>query len=231
MKRFYRDAVVVRDERGHGVRLDDKPLRTPAKADLVVPSDALATAIAAEWQAQGDEVVARALPLTQLASTAIDLVATRRDAIIAETANYATTDLVCYRAAHPPALAARQQAVWQPLLDWAAARYDAPLLVTTGVTPVAQPPMSLAAFAATVAGHDTMHLAALRLATAASGSLVIALALFDERLDPHSAFAAAELDESFEIEQWGEDPEQTRRRAALRDDLALAARFVSLLTQ
>ncbi|MGH6988414.1 MAG: ATP12 family protein, partial [Stellaceae bacterium] len=176
MKRFYREARRVAAIRGHGVKLDDKPLRTPAKAELIVPSAALAEAIAAEWQARGTEVAPRALPLTQLANAAIDLVAVQRDAIIAETANYATTDLVCYRAARPPVLAARQQAVWQPLLDWAAARYEAPLLVTTGITPVAQPPLSLAAFAAAVAGHDTMALAALRLATAAAGSLVIALA-------------------------------------------------------
>lgn len=231
MKKFYRAANAVTIAGGHSIQLDDKPLKTPAKAALVVPSRALAAAIAAEWHAQGEDIDLGRLPLTRLASTAIDLVATRRQAIIAETANYATTDLVCYRAAHPRALAERQQALWQPLLDWASERYDAPLLVTTGVTPVAQPPTSLAAFAAAVAAHDTMRLTALRLATAAAGSLIIALALIEDRLDADAAFAAAELDESFSIEQWGEDPEQTKRRTGLRDDLALAARFTRLLKE
>jgi chaperone required for assembly of F1-ATPase len=230
MRRFYREVRVIAADRGHGIQFDGKPLRTPAKAELILPGQALAKAIAAEWRAQSDTIDLRALPLTRLASSAIDLVATRRDAVIAETADYAGTDLLCYRAAHPPELARRQEAAWQPLLDWAAARYDAPLIVTTGIAPVAQPPASLAAFATVVGAQDSMRLAALRLATAAAGSLVIALALLEGRLDTDAAFAAAELDETFQIENWGEDPERTKRRAILRDDLALAARFASLLT-
>lgn len=229
MKRFYREAVPVAGERGHGVALDGKPLRTPAKAALIVPTAVLAGAIAAEWRAQGAEIAVPAMPLTRLASTAIDLVASRRDAIVAETANYAGTDLICYRATHPPVLVKRQLMVWQPLLDWLTEYFDAPLHVTTGVTPVAQPPASLAALKAVVASHDAMHLTALRLATAASGSLAIGLALLRRRLHAEAAFAAAELDESFQIERWGEDPEQTKRRAALRDDLELAERFAELL--
>lgn len=229
MKRFYRAARATPHARGHGVALDGKPLRTPAKAELVVPSRRLAEAIAREWHEQGDAIAVAAMPLTRLASTAIDLVAPQRDAVIAETANYAGTDLVCYRAAHPPELVRRQHETWQPLIDWARARYDAPLMVTAGVTPVVQPPDSLAALTAAVAAHDAMMLAALRLATAASGSLVIALALLERRLDADDALAVAELDESFQIEHWGEDSEQTKRRAGLRDDLALAERFAALL--
>jgi chaperone required for assembly of F1-ATPase len=211
------------------VWLDETPLRTPGKAELRVPTPALAEAIAAEWRAQGETIDRHSLPLTRLANSAIDLVPARRDAIIAEIANYAGTDLVCYRAASPPALVARQAALWQPLLLWAAERYEAPLTVTTGIIPVAQPPASLAAFTAAVAGHDPMRLVALRLATATAGSLVIALALIAGRLSPDAAFAVAELDESFEIENWGEDPDQARRRAAARDDFAVAARFAGLL--
>ena len=231
MKRFYRAAQATPHARGHGVALDGKPLHTPAKAELVVPSRPLAEAIAQEWHEQGDAIATASMPLTRLASTAIDLIVPRRDAVIAETANYAGTDLVCYRAAHPPELVRRQNEAWQPLLDWARARYDAPLSVTTGVTPVAQLPASLAALKAVVAAHDAMMLAALRLATAASGSLVIALALTQRRLDADDAFAVAELDESFQIEHWGEDSEQTKRRAGLRDDLALAERFAALLNE
>jgi chaperone required for assembly of F1-ATPase len=169
------------------------------------------------------------MPLTRLVSTAIDLVSQRRDAVIEEIANYAGTDLVCYRATHPPELVKRQQMVWQPLLNWLTEYFDAPLHLATGVTPVAQPAESLAALKAAVAAHDTMMLTALRLATAASGSVVIALALLRQKFDSDAAFAAAELDESFQIENWGEDPEQTKRRAGLRDDLKLAERFANLL--
>lgn len=228
MKRFYRDAGILASAGGFTVALNGKPVRTPAKAPLTVPSRALAAAMAAEWQRQGDEVAPGALPLTRLASTALNLVAPRRAEVVAAIANYAGTDLVCYRAEHPPELVERQQRLWQPLLDWAALRYGAKLAVTAGVVPRAQPEASLAALAAVVAAHDAMALAALHLATAACGSLVIALALFKSQIDADAAFALSQLDESFEIERWGEDAEQNRQRAAVRDDIALAARFHAL---
>ena len=228
MKRFYKDAAVVALDRGFGVTLDDKPLRTPGKAPLALPSRALAEAIAEEWRGQGTEIAPEALPLTRLASTAIDLVAARRAEVVAEVARYAGTDLVCYRAGHPPELASRQHEAWQPLIDWALLRFDAPLEVTAGVVPVAQPAATLRAFAAAVAAYPPLELAALHLATAACGSLVVALALLEGRLDSDAAFAAAQLDETYEIELWGEDAEQTRRRAALKDDIALARRFIDL---
>lgn len=229
MKRFYKEVTTVQGGRGHSVALDGRPMRTPAKAELVVPSKALADAIAEEWAGQGADISIPTMPLTRLASTAIDLVAVRRDAVIAEIANYAGTDLICYRAAHPPELVKRQQISWQPLLNWLTEYFDAPLHVTMGITPLSQPPASLAALRDAVAAHDDMHLTALRLATEASGSLTIALALLARRLDADAAFAAAELDESYQIEKWGEDPEQTKRRASLRDDLVLAERFAELL--
>jgi chaperone required for assembly of F1-ATPase len=229
MRRSYRTVSALAVEQGHGVTLDEKPLRTPAKAPVVVPSRALAEAIAEEWRSQGETVRLEALPLTRLAGTAIDLVTPRRLEVAAEVARYAATDLVCYRAGHPPALAARQHEAWQPLIDWASLRYDAPLEVTVGIVPIVQAPSTSRAFAAGVAGYPPLELAALHLATAASGSLVVALALVEGRLDAEAAFAAAELDETFEIERWGEDAEQTRRRAALEDDMALAARFMALL--
>jgi chaperone required for assembly of F1-ATPase len=229
MKRFYKGAEVAASGGGFGVQLDGKPLSTPAKAELVVPSRALAEAIAAEWRGQGDEIKLDALPLTRIASTALDLVTPRRAEVGAEVARYAGTDLVCYRAGHPPELAHRQHAAWQPLIDWARMRYDAALEVTVGVVPVAQPVASLRAFAAAVGSYPPLELAALHLATAACGSLVVALALIEGRLDAEQAFAVAQLDETFEIELWGEDAEQTARRAALKDDIALARRFIDLL--
>jgi len=229
VKRFFKEAGVTDIDGGFGVALDGKPVRTPAKVPLAVPTRALARAIAQEWQAQGDTIDPRALPLTRLASIALDLVAPRRTAVIAELVNYAGTDLVCYRAEQPPQLAVRQQAVWQPLMDWAALRFDAPLTVTAGILPVSQPPAALKALEAAAAAYDTHRLAALHLATAACGSLVVALALIEGRIDAETAFVAAELDASYEIERWGEDAEQTRRRAELKADIALAARFVALL--
>ena len=229
MKRFYQDAAVVEAGNGFSVSLDGKPVRTPAKQPLLVPSRALAEAVAEEWRAQGDTVDPRNLPLTRLCSIAIDLVGPRREAVVAEIAKYAGTDLVCYRAEEPAELTARQHATWQPLIDWAALRFDAPLAVTAGVLPVAQAEETLRAFERAIAAYDTPRLAALHLATAACGSLVVALALVEGRIDAEAAFAASELDESFEIERWGEDSEQTRRRTALKADIALARRLVELL--
>jgi chaperone required for assembly of F1-ATPase len=229
VKRFYRKAEPVQRASGHGITLDGKPIKTPGKRDLLVPNEALAVAIAEEWNAQEGEVRATIMPLTRLATTTVDRVATQRDAIIGQTANYAATYLVCYRAAHPPTLAARQQAVWQPLIDWAVLRYDAPLSVTTGVIPTNQSAASLRAFAAAVAEQDDFALTALHVATAACGSLVIGLALIDGQLDAEGAFAASQLDESFQIEAWGEDAEQAERRRTLAADIQAAARLISLL--
>jgi chaperone required for assembly of F1-ATPase len=229
MKRFYKNAAPVQKSGGHGIALDGKPVKTPGKRDLIVPSGALAAAMAEEWNRQQGEVRPATMPLTRLAATTVDRVATQREAIVQETANYAGTDLVCYRAARPPALAARQQTVWQPLIDWAVSRYDAPLAVTTGVLPKRQSAVSLRAFVAAVAKHDDFALTALHVATAACGSLVIGLALIERRLDSQEAFAASQLDESFQIEGWGEDAEQAERRRALAADVEAAAQFISLL--
>ena len=228
MKRFFKEAAAVKSDGAYGVRLDGKLLQTPAKRELHVPSRALAEAIAAEWQGQGATVSPLALPLTRLVSTALDRVA-RRTEVVAEIAKYAATDLLCYHADDPPELAARQQRVWQPLLDWAEARYAAPLAVTQGITPIAQPASALAAIERAIDEHDAMLLVALHLATTACGSVILALALLAGRISAEEAFAAAQLDESFQIERWGEDAEQTQRRAALKEDIALAARFAALL--
>jgi chaperone required for assembly of F1-ATPase len=229
MRRFYKKAEVVSAASGYGIALVGRLVKTAGKQDLIVPSLALAAAVAAEWEAQQGEIRREAMPLTRLAGATIDRSAAQRDAVVRQVAHYAGTDLVCYRAAHPPALAARQQAVWQPLIDWAAGRYGAPLVVTTGIVPERQPAASLAAFTEVAAEHDDFSLTALHAATATCGSLVIALALLEGRLDADQAFAASQLDESFQIEAWGEDAEQAERRAALAAEIVAAARFISLL--
>ncbi|HZL60180.1 MAG TPA: ATP12 family protein [Stellaceae bacterium] len=227
MKPVHKNAAACAFAGGFTVMLQDKPIMTPAKAPLVLRSGALAEAIAAEWRAQGDRIKPAELPLTRIASTAIDRVQPHRMAVVREIAKYAGTDLVCYRAERPPELAERQRQAWQPILDWAASRY-APLTVTQGVAPVTQPAPSLAAYAAAVEAYDAMLLTALSMATPALGSLVLALALFEGRIGPEEAFAAAELDQTFQIEQWGEDPEQAKRRAGIRAEIDLVSRFIVL---
>jgi chaperone required for assembly of F1-ATPase len=229
MKRVYVKVETRPLDGSWGVALDGKAVRTPAKVELRLPGVALAAAIAAEWDAQQDEIRPATMPLFRLAATAIDRTAAQRALVVAETAGYAGTDLVCYRAESPPALAARQHAMWQPLIDWAALRYDAPLAVTTGIVPAPQSPAALRAFAAIVAAQDDFRLTALHTLTAACGSLVIALAILEGQLDAEAAFAASQLDESFQIETWGEDAEVAARRHALAADIAAAVRFIALL--
>ena len=229
MRRVYKEVTARPVAGGWGVFLDGRPLRTPAKRELTVPSGRLAEAIAAEWDVQETDVRPHTMPLTRLTATAIDHTAAARDKVVAEIASYAGTDLVCYRAEQPPALAARQHAAWQPLIDWAAMRYDAGLTVTAGILPQPQSPASLRVFSAVVGAFDDFQLTALQALTAACGSLVIALALAEGRIDPEAAFAVSQLDETFQIEAWGEDAEATHRRALLAEDIAAAARFLQLL--
>ena len=229
MRRVYKNVETRPSDNGWGVALDGKPVRTPARHELRLPNEALAAAIAAEWDAQREDIRPATMPLLRLAATAIDRTAAQRDLVVAETAGYAGTDLVCYRAESPPALVARQDAVWQPLIAWASTRYDAALTVTTGIVPAPQSPAALRALAAIVAAQDDFRLTALHTLTAAAGSLVIALALIERRLDAEAAFAASQLDETFQIETWGEDAEAAARRHALAADIAAAAKFIALL--
>ena len=229
MKRVYKEARAEPSGDGFTITLDGRAIRTPGRAPVVLPVLALAEAVAGEWAAQEDEVRPLAMPLMGLACTAIDIVVPRRAAVVAEIADYGATDLLCYRAEHPPTLVERQAALWQPLLDWAATQFGAPLTTTASALAVAQPEDSLAALDRAVEAHDDLALAALAAAVKAAGSLVIGLALSHGRLDPEGAFEAAELHESAQIEAWGEDPEATRRRAAVLNDLRAAATFLKLL--
>ena len=228
-RRFYKEARAAAAEDGFEVRLDGRVLRSPAGGRLALPSEALAAAIAGEWQAQGEKINPETMPIMSLASTAIDRVAIQRGEIVEEILRFAETDLLCHRAEAPDELVRRQAETWQPLLDWAAQDLGAPLTATTGILAVAQPPQSLAALRRAVEALDDLALTALSVAVAAAGSLVIGLALLRGRLDPEAAFDAAELDASYQIELWGEDPEATRRRAVCRADLFAAARFAGLL--
>lgn len=228
-KRFYKEATAQAVTGGWGIALDGKSVRTPAKNPLVLPSRALAEAIAAEWNAQGPKVKPDTMPLMQLASTAIDRVAPDRARIAAETAGYGATDLVCYRAEGPAELLTRQAATWDPLIDWLRDRYDVALASGSGVIAVPQSEAGLTALARAVEAQDNLRLTALSVATGAAGSLVIGLALLEGRLTPEEAAAAAHLDELFQAERWGIDPEAERRRQAQAADLAYARLFLDLL--
>lgn len=211
------------------IELDGRPVKTPGRALLLLPNRPLAQAVAAEWAAQSETIKPQSMPCMSLACTAIDLIAPRRAEAVAEIAAYGETDLVCYRADHPPELVVRQTATWQPLLDWAALTFDAPLVVTTGVLHKEQPAAAVAALGRAVEAQDDLSLAALATAVKAAGSLIIGLALQGGRLDAKAAFAAAELDALFQTEIWGEDPEAARQRAGVRAELEAAERFLALL--
>ena len=228
-RRFYREAAAVPDGDIWRIALDGKVVKTPARNPLTLPNRALAEAIVAEWAAQDTKVKPDTMPLMQLASTAIDRVAPDRDRIIAETAGYAATDLVCYRAEGPAELVARQAALWDPLIDWLRARYDVALQVAAGVMAIPQSERALSALTRAVAAQDDLRLTALAVMTGASGSLAIGLAVLEGRISPEAGADAAQLDELFQAERWGIDPEAEKRRAAQKADLVAARRFLDLL--
>ena len=233
MKRFYKETAVDLGDGGHRVLLDGKPMRTPAKAVLVVPTRALAEAIAAEWAdvPEKADINVTHLPLTRLAATGLDRVSTQRAQVIEDTAKYAGSDMLCYRASEPETLVKRQQETWQPLLDWAAERYGARLVVVEGLAFVEQPADAVARLHGAVASHSDLGLSALYNLTHISGSLVVALAVAEGHLSAADAFAAAQLDELYQIERWGEDPIATKRHEGIRHDIEASTRFLALLEQ
>jgi len=231
MKRFYKETAVDAGDGGFRVLLDGRPMRTPAKSVLMLPTEPLAGAIAAEWRdvPEKAEIKVTHLPLTRLAATGLDRVTSQRAQVIDDTAKYGASDLLCYRATDPASLVQRQATHWQPLLDWARERYGAELAVASGMTFVPQPHAALAALRGAVAAHGDLALSALYNLTHVAGSLVIALAVSEGRLSAADAFSAAQLDELYQIERWGEDPIATERHEGIRRDLDAFARFLALL--
>jgi len=228
-KRSYQTAGVKTANGGFAVTLDGGGARTPGGAPLVLPSESLARAVAREWNAQGETIDPSTMALTKLANTALDRLGPARGPVIEQILKYAATDLLCHRADAPASLAARQQESWQPLLDWAAETLGAELNVTSGVMPVAQPPDAVAALARVTGDLDDWELAALMTATAAAGSLILGLALVRGRLGAEDVFAASQLDESHQMETWGDDAEAAKARQRLRGDLRAAAGFLELV--
>lgn len=228
MKRFYSAASVVAKNGHFTVELDGRPVLSPGRSPLDLKMQAVADSVAMEWNTQSDEIVPESMPMTRFANTAIDRIRPRRDAVTNEIAAYAGTDLLCYRVEEPKDLAERQSFTWQPLLDWSAAHYGATLRVTEGVIPIKQDPEALAMLHAQVAACDEFALSGLHSLTSATGSLVIALAVLEGRIEPEEAAAASLIDETFQAEQWGEEPESIARWEGIGVEIAMAARFLSL---
>lgn len=229
MKRFWTETAVVPADGGYAVALDAKPLRTPARRLLVVPGRALAEGIAAEWRAQGETVAPAAMVLTKLANSGLDRVPELRAAMLDEMAGFGGADLLCYRAEGPDELVARQAAAWDPPLAWARTRYDIEPVVTSGLMPVAQPDGLVARLRAALAWRPDLELAPLGELVGGFGSLILALALIEGELDFGRAWAAAQLDEAWAVERWGDDAEAAARTAARRRGLEAAHRFLRLL--
>ena len=226
MKRFWKDVTV---ESGNSLALDGRPVRTPGRALLALPTPALAEAIAEEWRAVDGDIDPRAMPLTGLANAAIDRIATAHNSFAAGLAAYSESDLLYYRAEAPDPLIARQMAAWDPLLDWARTRYDVHFETTAGVMHRAQPEATLARLAAAVAALDAFRLAGLSPIVTVSGSLVAALALLEGAADAETVWRAAQIDEDWQAEMWGEDDLATQTRDAHRADFMAGARFLALL--
>jgi chaperone required for assembly of F1-ATPase len=229
VKRFWKVAALVEDERGFGVTLDGRELKTPARAALWVSGAALGAAILGEWADCGDDIDPRAMPLTGLANAAVDHVTPRPEIFADELARYAEADLLCYRADHPPKLVEAQAAAWNPLLEWARCRFEVEFVVATGIIHVPQPPATVARLAAEVATATPFELAALSPIVTIGGSLVTALALFDEAIDLDTAWQAVTVDDRWQIDHWGADNEAVAALANRHQDFAAAARFLALL--
>lgn len=229
MKRFWREVLVVGGRDGHRIELDRRALRTPARRPLVLPTAHLAEAVAEEWRSAGDELDLGAMSHTRLASTVTDRMPRLRQPAIDELMSYLGTDLVCYRAGHPPKLVSLQEAAWDPVLAWLAEAFDAPLSVTSGLTPVEQPAQSLARLRRQIDRLDDWAMVGLHALAQALGSAALALAVLHGRLAPSDALETSLVDERFEIAQWGWDSEIDRRHRALGRDVDAAASFLSAL--
>ncbi|MGQ0674269.1 MAG: ATP12 family chaperone protein [Hyphomicrobium sp.] len=227
--RFYTTAVAAARDHGFTVELDGRPLKTPGKRALVVGSNELATAVAAEWDAQTERIDPARMPLTRIVNSAIDAVADQAADVAADIAAFSASDLVCYRAEGPAELVQRQSAAWDPVVRWARHALGVSPVITTGLMPVVQPPILRERVAGRVAAADPVRLAALHVMTSLTSSALLTLAHAAGALDAADAWAAAHVDENWQIEQWGEDTEASGRRALRHADF-MAASFIVTAT-
>lgn len=229
MKRFWKEVSTETEGDGWGIRLDGRPVKTPARAPLIVPTPALAEAIADEWRGVAEAIDPRAIPLTGLANAAIDRVAPAREAFAEGLARYAEADLACYRAEQPRGLVERQERSWDELLAWARRRYDVDFTMTSGLTHVDQPAATVDRLSHAVAALDPFRLAGLSPLVTIGGSLVAVLAVLEKAITPEQAWEAVSVDERWQLDQWGADAEAEAALENRRADFLTAARFLELL--
>lgn len=229
MKRFWKTVAVEHQDNRFALTLDDRPIRTPARAQLAVPTMALAEAIADEWRAVGETIEPGQMPLTGLANAAIDRVAPDPGSFAEGLARYAEADLSCYRAEGPRELVTRQEQEWDKLLLWARRRYDVDFETTRGLIHVGQPAATIEQLRHAVASLDTFRLAGLSPLVTIGGSLIAALAFLEKALDADEAWTSVSVDERWQLEQWGHDAEAQTALENRRRDFFAAARFIDLL--
>jgi chaperone required for assembly of F1-ATPase len=230
VKRFWKEVVVERDADGWTIKLDGRPVKTPARAPLVVPVEALTEAIADEWRSVEEKIDPREMPLTGLANAAIDRVAPERLAFASGLARYAEADLACYRAEGPRELVERQEQTWDTLLNWARRRFDVDFKITSGLMHIAQPAGTAGQLGHAVTALDPFRLAGLSPLVTIGGSLVAALAVLEKAITPGEAWDAVSIDERWQLEQWGTDAEAEAALENRRRDFFAAARFLELLS-
>ena len=233
-KRFYTDVGLAEEDGNFAILLDGKRVKTQGRATLAAPSRVIANALAAEWAVQVDTIKPATMPLTRLVNVAIDAVDAARDAVAADIVKYAGSDLVCYRADEPDALAAAQTAAWDPVLAFAAQQLGARFDLAGGIVFVTQPPAASAAIAKAVdaiahGSHGALRLTALHSITTLTGSALIALALAHGALSVDAAWNAAHVDEDYQMNLWGMDAEAVERRNARFVDMQAAALLLSAL--
>ena len=229
MKRFWKEVGVEQEGEGWGVRIDGRPVKTPARAALSVPTKKLADDIAKEWRDVDDKIDPRAMPFTGLANAAIDRVASDRQAFASGLANYAEADLACYRAEGPHELVDRQEEQWDKLLAWARRRFDVDFVTTSGLMHVAQPAATVERLSHAVSALDPFRLAGLSPLVTVGGSLVAALAVLEKAITPEEAWEAVSVDDRWQLEQWGADSEAEAALENRRRSFLAAARFLECL--
>ena len=229
LKRFYKQATAEATDEGFVVLLDGRVVKTPEQLPLLFPTLQLAEAVAAEWQAQEKEIDAATMPLMTLTCTAIDWVGKERVQAEEGIGEYAGHDLLCYWDDSMPELQDLQKEVWQPLLDWAALTFDAPLVTTSGLLSVEQPESAVSALKKSVCSFPNMELAALSTIVRTSGSLIVGLALLKKHIDVEKAIEAVLLHEKFQIERWGADEEAEQRHVNILTEFRTAMKFLSLI--
>lgn len=227
-KRFWKNAHVVAVDGGFAVHLDERAVRTPAKAPLIVPTHAMATQIAVEWDAQVEAIDAKTMPVTRSANAAIDKVTPQFSEVAALITEYGGSDLLCYRADGPDTLVQSQNTAWNPMLEWAKKDLGVHLDVTTGIVPIAQSQAAMTKLANYVSAFSAFELTALHDLVSLSGSLILGLRATRNIDPPEALWATSRIDEDWQISQWGEDEDATAIALAKKSDFLAAVRFLNL---